>query len=329
MTPSVRLTGPDESAYLKRLLRIIRAARLNLFFPDVRRISDHIGVLRPEIHGGLYDGVDIDRRTGLPHYTAWIRGQTDVRLAPKMLAELGDARTLEAKAKKSPGTIHEKQRDKQRYYAKIERKQLAELGGMQVALRQIDKGESKAYFSVVFDKLEASGLFVRYTIDLVQSTSAFGETVVDLDGETAKHTDAFAALIYKMASLDAELTFLRLSELGGMRVERVTKGTIGPIFSRWVPASPALAPILESDDDFVASFGHALVAVDVADHRDNDPFPELSAEEAVDAGDRAAARAKHGYHVFKDRKFVVPRARAEALREIVGGVQKRCIIYTL
>ena len=66
--------------------------------PDARRLADHVDAMDPAVHGGLYPGLEVDVRTGLPTYKEWTRVQTDVALATGQLAQLGPRKELAAKA---------------------------------------------------------------------------------------------------------------------------------------------------------------------------------------------------------------------------------------
>ena len=214
--PARVLAGEEEAGYVRRLREILGAARLGSHYPDGTRLSEHVGVLAPEVHRGLYPGLEVDLRSGLPTYREWTRVQTDVRVAEDQLRQLGPRAELERKAGGKRGAIHEKQLAKHDYYAAIARAALAPLGEMTVALRRSEPEKRRAQFHVVLDKRDASGLFVRYSLDFAQTAEAWGRPVVLLDADDARHTEGFRSLIYQFTSYDAEFTFLRLATLGGL-----------------------------------------------------------------------------------------------------------------
>ncbi|MGM0557935.1 MAG: hypothetical protein ACQEVA_16230 [Myxococcota bacterium] len=326
---STTLTGDAEQRYVDRLYRILRSARLNLHYPDARRLQAHVRCMHPEVHRGLYEGVQVNLDSGLPTYREWTRVQTDVSLAAEQLDKLGSRARLEKKAAGGEA-IHEKLLKKHKYYSDIVDKELSPLGAMEVKLRRVEHREGTAYFHVVLDKLDASGLFVRYSIDLAQTASAWNKQVVRLDEENAEHTEEFQALIYKFTSLDAEFTFAKLAGLGGLHVEKVAKGTVGPIFFAAEQAPSEVRALLEGHDDaFVAMFALDMVANDIAEDRDNDPLDSIMSESMGDEAARAYQRIRDDSDckVFKDRKFVVPRAMIPAVREFCESHGTKNIVY--
>lgn len=329
--PTKKLTGKPAAGYVRTTRRVLRGGRLNSFYPDARRLGEHIGVLDPDVHQGLYDGVEVDVRSGLPTYREWTRVQTDVRIAPDQLRQLGDRATVAAKASEHPDSIWPKQLTKVDYYDTIRDTPLAPLGDMEVSLRRVDRSTGHASFHVVLDKLDASGLFVRYTIDLEQLDARFREHGLAVDErDVAKQSEEFQGLIYKFTSLDSEFTFVKLATLGGLRPERVTKGIVGPLWYDFTRAPDELRPLLQ-EGGFVACFSLDTAAIDVANQRNNDPFATL-AEERLTTESRSAyreAREQFDYQVFKDRKFVVPRDRVDDMRALCEAKGTKNIIYGL
>ncbi len=326
---STLLEGEAEAEYVERLYRILRGARLNLYYPDSRKLQTHVRCMSPRVHRGLYPGVQINLESGLPTYREWTRVQTDVGIASEQLQKLGSRRELERKARHSDDEIHQKLLRKHNYYSDIEGKELSPLGNMDVALRRVEHEKNTAYFHVVLDKLDASGLFVRYSIDVAQTSGAWNKQVVRLDEETAEHTEEFESLIYKFTSLDSEFTFAKLAGLGGLSVERVAKGTVGPIYLAREQAPEALSELFEGDDAFVAMFALDMVASDIAEDRDNDPLDVAMTEQMSSdvAQTFQTARERFGVRTFRDRKFVVPRRMVGALRAFCESHGTKNIVY--
>ena len=327
--PARRLTDQDAERYIQQLTQIMRRSRLNAHYPNAREIISHLEPLAPSLHHGLYEGVEMDTRSGLPTYKEWTRVQTDVLLAGDQLRQLGDRGEMARKAAASPESIFAKQLKKIDYYQAIHGRPLATLGEMSVALRKIDPGQNKAWFHVVLDKLDVSGLFVRYTIDLSQESSAWNRPVVTLDEETAQHTQAFQSLIYKFTSLDAEFTYAKLASIQGLEIERVIKGVVGPFYVDAQLAPEPLRHLFTVPDAHLGMFSLDMIAHDIPEDRQNDPldsfFAEKLSEEAL-LGYRRA-RARQGYKCFKDRKFVAHRAMVGPLKELCQARQTRNIIY--
>jgi hypothetical protein len=329
--PTLLLVGEEESRYVRQLVRVLEGARLNAYYPNARRLASHVGCLAPEVHHGLYPSLQIDERSGLPTYKEWTRVQTDVQIASQALADLASREVLERKARAAPRSIFGKQLLKHHYYSAIANAQLAPLSHMDVALRRVEPDERTAWFRVVLDKLNASGLFVRYTIDLAQESSTWSKDMVTLDADSARHTDAFRSLIYKFSSLDAELTFAKLVTLGNLVVERVVKGTVGPVVLAGVRESTPLAQLIQSSDELIATFALDTAATDLAIDRDNDPIDDLLADRLSERArqEYRSSRVRYGYKVFKDRKFVVIGDLMERVRSFCQQAGTRNIVYAM
>ncbi len=327
--PSKLLTHEAEALYITRAINLLKRSRLNSHYPDARALMSHIQALAPNIHQGLYPGVEMHARSGLPTYKEWTRVQTDVLLAPDQLRQLGDRSTLAEKATRQPDGIFAKQLKKIDYYTALHNRPLATLGDMRVALRRVDTTQNKAWFNVVLDKLDVSGLFVRYTIDLSQQSSAWNKPVVTLDKETAQHTQAFQSLIYKFTSLDAEFTYVKLASIQGLEIERVIKGVIGPFYIDHTIIPQTLQPLFKAPDHHLGMFSVDMIAHDIPEDRQNDPLESFFSEKLspdAQAGYQRA-RAQMGYKRFKDRKFVAHRAMLPALRQFCEQHNTRNIIY--
>lgn len=332
---SIELSDEAEGAYLTYLEKILRGARLNLYYPDARRLQSHLSCMHPAVHRGLYPGVQINQAAGLPTYREWTRVQTDVQIAADQLQKLGARATLVQKAASSSDPIHQKLLTKYDYYHDIQHRALAPLGDMQVALRRVEPERNTAFFHVVLDKLDASGLFVRYVIDLAQTAGAWNKRVVRLDEENAEHTEQFKSLIYKFTALDSEFTFAKLAALGGLSVERVARGSIGPIYWNAAQAPAALQPVFAQaqadgvENAFIAVFSLDMIADDIAEERDNDPLGDsMAAAMPADVQETLArARQSFGVRTFRDAKFVVPRAMIPAMQAFCAAQQTTNIIY--
>jgi len=143
-------------------------------------------------------------------------------------------------------------------------------------------------------------------------------------------TPALRTQIYRLSAHDAELTWSRLVSHGGLTLERVVKGTVGPLFLAPDQAPPALAPLL-AEGGVLGSFALDMAALDLAEDRDNDPLGGLLAD-ALSAEGRAGyerARRSQGYHVVKDRKFVVSRALVRAVRAFCAAAGTKNVVYPM
>ena len=331
--PSIRLGDAEESAYLERIGAALLRARLNRHYPNARRAARHLRCMARDVHGGLYPPLALDVRSGLPTYREWTRVKTDRDMAAEILADLPPKAELAERARRGGRGIWGKQLLKHDYYNAIAEAELAPLDHMEVRLRRVDPDARTAHFNVTLDKLDSRGLLVRKTIDLSQRDSHWDHPMLTLDEETAEHTRAFRSLIFRFASLDAELTFARLAATSNLEVEKVVKGTIGPIFMPGVRAPEAIARWFDSDRESgaVATFSLDLAARDLARDRDNDPLDDLIADRFSEQAraEYEEARKRWGYHVFKDRKFVASAALAGPVRDFCAEHETRNVIYSL
>lgn len=326
--PTVTLDDAAAEQHIALLTKALRAARLNAHYPAARELGAHIAAMAPSVRRGLYDELEVDRRTGLPTYREFTRVQTDVQIAADQLHQLGSRAVLAQKAANARNDIWAKQLDKHDYYSEIVDTTLHPLSEMRTALRRIDRDAQRASFHVELDKLDAMGVFVRYSIDIEQFRSADGLSFDVDQRDIAQQSTSFESLIYKFTSLDSEFTFVKLATIGGLAPERITKGVVGPVWTRFVPPPDALKPIVDVGG-FVASFSLDTAAIDVADQRNNDPFATLAADRLTEDA-RAAyqqVQARSGYRVFKDRKFVVPRAQVAQTRAILADLGTKNIVY--
>ena len=326
------LDGDEQGRFIRRLLAILRAARLNHHYPDPRRLGGHLRAMSPEVHRGLYDGLQINLQSGLPTYREWTRVQTDVSIAADQLQKLGDRRSLAKKAAESDHSIHDEQLAKYDYYDAIADIRLAPLGAMDVALRRVDPDNNTAYFQILFDKLDASGLFIRTSIELRQRASVWDTRAVELDDDTASYTEEFKSLIYKFSAMDAEFTFTKLSTLNGVDVQRVSRATLGPIYDGRCQIPSAFDDLIGDDPErLLAHFAIDSAALDVDEHRNNDPFDDLFGSTIADElrSTYRKARRQFGYHVYRDRKFVVSRQLQPQLRDLCAAEGTKNIIYPL
>lgn len=334
---SVALTGEEQTAYLRRMLATLRAARLNDQYCEARRLGAHMRAMDPDVHRGVYPTLQVNLESGLPTYREWTRVQTDVSIAADQMRQLGDRQELARRASSSAHEIHQQQLAKYDYYDAIADTPLAPLGAMDVALRRVDASRQQAAFFINFDKLDVTGVFVRFRIALTQRNQVWNSPAVRLDDDTASYTDEFKSLIYRFSTLDAEFTLTKLATLPGVEVQRISRGTVGPVYfggdrltGQDVP-EPFDQLLGDDPDAFVALFGLEQAASDIAESRNNDPVGGLFETELSRSMRPTYARAREtlDYRVFKDRKFVVSRGLEGKLREICATMGTQNIIYSV
>lgn len=331
----VVLEGDAAQGYVDLVTRAIARARLSEHYPPSKRLTGQLEAMGPRVHGGLYADLRVDRGSGLPTYREWARVRADAELSARVLAELPPLAELEARARQDPRGIWGKQLLKQRYHAQLQGIDATPPSHMTVRLRRVDPAQRRAWFHVVLDKLDVSGVYVRASIELSQQASFWSRPLLELDDEAVRETEALRAIVYRLTSLDAELTFVRLADTEGLVVERVIRGTVGPIYATGTVLPAALAAELPAPPGpgfVVATFGLDMAAGDVAKDGDNDPIEDLLCERLPPEG-RAAyveARRRYGYRVYKDRKLVVGDAATEAaVQRFCARMGTRNVLYVL
>lgn len=203
---------------------------------------------------------------------------------------------------------------------------LVALDAMTVALRY--RRDDAQGFRVHLDKCALNGGWTRTSLELEQATEA--ATWVTAEQLTAAETPRLRALVYRLADLDAELTFAALAREPGIRVQRVTRGTVGPAFAGAEQAPPGLSSSWQQDA-WVASFGLEQVDIELARDRDNDPlrpwFVQRLSAEARAQYDQA--RATRDYHVHRDRKWVATGEMLAPVKAYCRASETKNLVYPL
>lgn len=346
------LRAPVVTAYLDRMSRALRAARLNNTFPDRRRLQGSLDTMKLSMEAGLYDQTYVDSRSGLPNLAAFTRVLTDHEVAEASLRRLST--TAHYEAKRDEAAVYARLLDKRRYLETIVDQPYAPLDEQRVQLRRHDPTTGTAEFRLDLTKLDATGLYVRITIELTQVASAWRRKVIDLDadGESAEANEAFHATVYRNASFDAEHLFIHMHDIEGVSVDRVQRGVVGPVLfslpdpetsERVVPAEPnkanphlahAWRRWLESATDkpeLLATFQTDIAARDIKEERSNDPIEGLLSANIQDS-ERARyedTRRRFPFKVFKDRKFVATRGLEPLARAICKAAGTKNLVYRL
>lgn len=349
------LAPPAADVYLGLLTRALQAARLNNAFPDRRLLQNTIDTLRDALRLGVYGELYVDSRAGLPNLASLTRVRTDQEVAGESLARMGAREQLAARAGEDP--VFARLAAKHSYYEKLKPLELAPVDHHRVLLRRHDPQTGTAAFRIELTKLDASGVYLRLLIELTQVASVWRRKVIDLDadGETAAANEAFRSTVYRCAGLDAETLFVRLHGIEGVRVERVSRGVVGPaLFS--LPSGGDGVQVLrtaEAPDDPLGRAWHAwslgpgaaeteapelLVAFatdsaagDIREERSNDPLSPLLSQRLADAeaARYRSLRERYPFKVFKDRKFVATAGLKAVAAGVCAAAGTKNIIYDL
>lgn len=334
-----QLAEPAASRYLRALEAAVTAARLNKSFPDRRGLIGTLRALGAECHGGLYDSIFVDARSGLPNMASLTRVLADREVGRMSLPRLASQAELEAR--RDEAEVFARLARKRPYYEALARGALAPVDEHRVLLRKHEPTKSRASFRVELTKLDGNGNILRVVIELTQTSGLWGHQLVRLDsqGEVAEGTEALRAMVYRLASFDSETLFFRLHDLEGVMVERVQRGIVGPVL--WAvetggrtdrvlsPHADALTRafgahvegggVAPGGVEIIAGFGTDVAGAEVPDERSNDPLVPLLGT-TIEAHERpryARLRERFGFRVYKDRKFV-------ATPGVLGLVEGAC-----
>lgn len=254
-------------------------ARPGAAWPDPRRLDAHLALLGPTGSHGVNPGLELDPRSGLPTLRALLGVRAD-----REVAQQGRGRRSPARAA---------------YDAALLAAELQPLSEVTVRLRRQERRQT--LLEAVHDGIDpASGLPVRCTFRFAQQGAALVE-------EGARPTRQLTTLVERAAAADAEVGFVLLSGIGGVHVEEVVRGVLGPLHLAGVPAPELLAPLFDEVPGgmllhLVLERASREVAVDSC--RDPLAAPERLGlvEEARRTFDER--RAGLGFRVARERRLV-------------------------
>jgi len=328
----VLLTGLAERLYVRSARAALELARLSTQYPDAGALADRFGLLGPEVHAGLLQGVEVDARSGLPTAAIWRRLWTDAQLAEKSLQVLRPREDLEQRCRERPGSFYEEQLKRRIYYENLvrldARARMGSLERLEVALRRWVDGD--AHLRVIWDGRDPTGVMVRVTALFSQADRA-KPRLVSMDGDFAEPTEALEALAASWLGLDAERIFAQIETAEGLSVEQVVRGVIGPFWIAGLKGQPSTGTLVVDPDECVATFSLDMAGVDLAEDRINDPMATVLIEPLAGADlDRCERARRHtGYHIFRDRKFVVSPDLADEVQAYCQQAGTRNIVYAI
>ena len=334
------LSDARVDAYVAQAATLLQAARLSAQFPSGggsarsggsagAMLASYLRAMGSRLHRGLYPQLEVDGWAGLPTFKEWTRVMTDVDLCQSVLADLPSPDVVRDRATRDPA--YGKQLLKYLYYSDLQKLALPPFEHMQVKLqRRLSPQETQ--FQLVLDKLDARGLPLRCTAEVVQRSDA--TPYITLHGDRAEAKRELWGTIYRLVSLDAELTFLQLQSLAGLYVHSVTVGTVGPLLcgslDSTAPGDWPIGLARRPDTAILTCCTEALTREEGPD-RDNDPLSPLRARSLSAAArcEYESTRLRHGYRVSRDRKFVADSASLPAIKALCEQARTSNIIYAL
>jgi len=327
LTPRERLrplAGQDLERYVQTVSRLVLAARLNKWYPDPFACSDRLRMLAPSVRGAAYDGATLDLASGLPYLKDVVAVQADRDLAAAFVAEQ-ESRLAAGK------TLTPRVQAKLEYYRRLLKVSLPPLTSLDVRLRRVFPERGVAAFQVVFDRYDAAGqVFSRYTLLLEQTDGVWGGSLLERSGDYTRQTGDFRQLMERCAQDESEILFLLLGKREGVRVEEVTRGRIGPVWSPWAPPPPGWFPP-DPREAFILHCPLDSASVAYEADSDTDPFSSFFKDFLSDISRPMIEEAADtlGYKVHKERKFACTPQALGPLQERLREARTRNVIYTL
>jgi hypothetical protein len=327
-SPAVCELGCEAAdRYLDRVSTLVAAAHLNECFPPTGALLGHLSALHSRIHGGLYKRLRIDASSGLPSEQEWSRVQTDLALALSILPRLPTPVVLD---KQTRDADFGEQLLKLLYCARLPELGLLPLSSTQVELCRLDPDTGSAHARLVIDRIDGKGLPSRCTIELTETPQETDTTPLLLRvGDGLALSKVRQAALLRLAAGDAESTFIALSNLPGVVVQRVACGTVGPFCLAELPPAIPFSAMISSPAGALATFALEVAARDVTHDGSSDPLAHLLLPALPDESQasREQSRVRLGYRVHRDRKFVVDLASQPALEGMCRAAGTRNIIY--
>ncbi len=319
----LELAGDDLERYCRTAAALIRAGRLNKWYPEPEGCAAYLEALSPSWRRGAYSGARISLSSGLPALQDILSVQVDKSLCSEFLA--GQRERAEAGRGQTP-----KVAAKTAYYQKLAGAVLPPLHRLEVKLRRIFPEKGAAAFEASIDRYEPSEAdFVRYTLFLEQKDASWEDALIERRGDYSRQTDLFRTKMERYLQDESELAFLLLGKMPGVRVEEITRTRIGPLWSPWVPAPEGWIPA--DSGEYILHFPMDKASVYLDGDRDDDPFSTMYrrflSEETRSLVEKEASQL--GYRVHKDRKFACTAKAAGRLREKLSMTKTNNIIYTL
>ncbi len=316
---------------LQLMAKTIRAARLRDSFPSAARLRDLLLSLERGLQLGRYKEYLFDARTGLPNLASVTRVATDVEIIgsggfPSDPASRQYARALSALR---PIPVDE----------------------IETEIRRFDPRAGRVEVRVRVTKLDGSGRFTRITVDFSSTQVSWIRPVLRLDDEGVRValTGPVETMIYRHAAFDAEMLFVRLSDLDGVDVERVERGLVGPVLFA-LPGGGGLETLAEPSGDALAdgwrhvlqaqaperpvalgAFQSDIAATDIKAEKSNDPLAPLLRDRLAErpARDHASQREATLFKVYRDCKFVTSRELRAVPESLMRSAGTRNLIYEL
>ncbi len=298
-----------DDAFLWRLARALTAARGNDRFPQTRSLA---GLARSWAAARALSPTSVpvpvvDADSGLPPWITWA-----ALLAERELGRtLPSSSPVPAPAEISPTPVAAADSARARLQKREAAARLlaeapaARLLDVDVVVRRVEA--SRSLLTMVLDRADASGLFVRITVDAwVPLNATVGGRELVVDDDRARASAGLQDLLSLASHLPAPALLVRAATLPGVVVERLVRGVVGPCSHSW--GGPALGD--ESSDAFALVLSSEELSPDIAATSDNDVFATDDLAALVDA----LPKSLRHFRAFRDAKAVASPSSSKLLR---------------
>lgn len=149
------------------------------------------------------------------------------------------------------------------------------------------------------------------------------------ENDVGAMSDNLKGLIYRLASLEVDLIFVRLNDEPNLQVESVSKGTIGPCFFYGMSPLVSKLDVSKLSNTMCLSALYSVASTEQKTDVFNDPFWEKSTLSESARSEYAKERNSSDFHMLVDRKFCVCGPEVNVIRDLVRTSGTTNIIYTI
>ncbi len=295
------LTGAPLERYLKMLRELVAPVALSRFYPDLGAFTHALQLWDPLLEPKLNATLDIDEGSGLPFESAYTRLTNERELYQREFAQ----GRCSARKLSSP------------FFRELIQGPLPQKHYLTLEQATSPEGASHPVrFRAVLDRYDLSkGLLARYTVDFTSPEAVGSARMATWEEWDRTPTAPLAAALSLACQDEAELALLSLSTLKSIRVLRLVRGRIGPLYRRGA-APHFLEPLFERlSGATLLNFPLDGVSTTRRQDLNLDPFSGLFrhtlSAKSKQALDQLAAQLK--YRVIKERRLSLWGEDAEKL----------------
>ncbi|MDP2342587.1 MAG: hypothetical protein Q8O67_16640 [Deltaproteobacteria bacterium] len=303
-----------DDAFLLRLARGLSKARGNDRFPKTRPLSS-LAVAWAQaraVSPGSVPAPVVDVDSGLPPWMSWAA----------LLAERDLGATLPPAAQALDPLVDDARGRLLR--REMAARALAAVPGVRlldvdVVIRRIEPG--KALLTLVLDRTDAGGLFVRITVDAWVPLQVGSHDGLVVDEDRARASAGLKDLLSLASHLPAPALLVRAATLPGVEVERLCRGVVGPLST--AKAGPSIG---DNDvDAFALVLSSEELSWEIANTSDNDVF----ATDDLGAMMAALPKKLQRFRAFRDAKAVASPSSSKILRARAKERGLRTVLHEL